>query len=102
MARAEADRLAESCETFYAHQAAKTPNTAPDRESRTDSVEGGAPSAACPREVRTANSCCRAAPRASNRIEALAQPMTSSSTAAANEFATVPRVPPHRRSERQS
>ena len=47
-----------------------------------------------PIDARTANSCCRAIPRASNRIETLAHPITSSAITAAKSKTKVPEKRP--------
>ena len=45
-----------------------------------------------PIAVLTANSCCRAVPRASSRIETFAHPMASSNITAANTRYSVPPI----------
>ena len=72
--------------------ATATPRAAPATASSTDSVSNWRIRRVrlAPTEARTASSCWRAVPRASSRMEALAQPMISSASTAANSSTSVP------------
>ena len=77
---------------FTAPNASRTPTAAPISDSSTDSVSICLmirPRVA-PIDERNASSCILAVPRASIRIETLAQPITNSSVTAPNNSISVP------------